>query len=256
MDNQRFVTGMVPLEAVRYNAQTGLVPVVVQHAETGAVLTLAYANREALKRTLATGQAWFWSRSRQEYWRKGATSGNTQTVVEVILDCDGDAVLYRVVPAGPACHTGADTCFYRTVTYSGAESANAVPVFGPGQDDGGRAVERVDGSSPIGANSATPGVEVLKSLWSTVEDRWTNRREGSYTTYLFTQGIDKVAKKVGEEAVEVALAAKNAVQGPAGRAELVEESADLLYHLLVLWKSGGITPDQVFARLAGRRDPQ
>ncbi|WP_281245549.1 phosphoribosyl-AMP cyclohydrolase [Alicyclobacillus macrosporangiidus] len=253
------------MEAVRYDKDTGLVPVVVQDARSGQVLMLAYANREALKRTFGTGQAWFWSRSRQSFWRKGATSGNVQRVVEVRIDCDGDAVLYRVEPAGPACHTGAASCFYRVLQHK--ES-----VLGAGPNGGGAGAAGVGDAGavpgPAGAAGTDPvkdsntsaepaavedaGGQVLERLWRVIEQRWTERPQGSYTTYLFERGVDKVAKKVGEESAEVVIAAKNAVESAAGRAELVEESADLLYHLLALWKVAGIRPQDVFHALQKR----
>lgn len=248
---------LVRLETVRYDVQTGLVPVVVQDADTGLVLTLAYANREALKRTLGTGQAWFWSRSRQEYWRKGATSGNVQQVVELRVDCDGDAVLYRVLPSGPACHTGETSCFYRQLKhgsetgaqFDGADSDNmgAVRSFAAGASDAG-----VAASTPADAADLS---DSFAELWTVMEDRWHARPPGSYTTYLFEHGVDKVAKKVGEEAVEVVLAAKNALtfgSETAGRSELASESADLLYHLLALWKTAGISPADVARVLKDR----
>lgn len=256
------------LETVRYDKHTGLVPVVVQDANTEQVLTLAYANREALKRTLGTGQAWFWSRSRQEYWRKGATSGNVQKVVEVRVDCDGDAVIYRVIPAGPACHTGEISCFFRQLkhhsddvlkTHSGSDAASeqAKLLVQPAQDGlaSQDVAENRDGAAGDGAQQVDLK-SVLEDLWLVISDRFEKRPQGSYTTYLFEHGVDKVAKKVGEEAVEVALAAKNAVAlGPdakSGQQELVAESADLLYHLLALWKTAGITPDEVANLLAKR----
>lgn len=177
----------------------GLLPVVAQAAESGEVLMLAHANREALESTIRTGQAHYWSRSRQEIWRKGATSGHTQEVVEVRPDCDGDAVLYRVRQTGPACHTGQRSCFHRTV-----------------RDD---SLRLSDGS---------PG-DMLHRLEEVVGARDEGRPEGSYTTYLLEQGLDKILKKLGEEATEVVIAAKN---GDA--ADLTAEAGDLLYHLLVL----------------------
>ena len=244
------------LESVRYDVQTGLVPVVVQDQATGTVLMLAYANREALKRTLGTGQAWFWSRSRGDYWHKGATSGNVQRVVEVRLDCDGDAVLYLVNPAGPACHTGEYSCFYRYVEHKGEttdESRQPDEAVAAWDDTMSRA--ETGHTSALNAGEVARAAssdddcgllsETLVHLWTVLTDRWENRPQGSYTTYLFTHGIDKVAKKVGEEAVEVAIAAKNAVQSEAGKAELAEESADLLYHLLALWKLAGMSPADV-----------
>lgn len=260
------------LESVRYDTVTGLVPVVVQDIHTGLVLMLAYANREALKRTFGTGQAWFWSRSRREYWHKGATSGNIQCVVEVRFDCDGDSVLYLVRPQGPACHTGEPSCFFRKVSYKGKAPAGAQleKVEDAAAMVGLDRFAQMD-AAILGADSDTQSIakmgesewsHPLSRLWSTISDRWETRPGGSYTTYLFEQGVDKVAKKVGEEAVEVALAAKNAVHGMIGAGdatdknpgqdELVEESADLLYHLLALWKTAGISPSDVYDVLARR----
>ncbi|QSO55094.1 bifunctional phosphoribosyl-AMP cyclohydrolase/phosphoribosyl-ATP diphosphatase HisIE [Alicyclobacillus curvatus] len=255
----------VPLEAVRYDSQTGLVPVVVQDAATHQVLMQAYANREALKRTLGTGQAWFWSRSRQEYWHKGATSGNVMVVNDIKLDCDGDSVLYLVSPAGPACHTGETSCFFRTIAPKSAVDSGAVnavdadaaagdakPVDAGGAQAGAQA--GAEAGTEEGAADASTNVDasIISRLWQTIEARYRDRPQGAYTTYLFEHGVDKIAKKVGEEAVEVALAAKNAMTGSAGKSELASESADLLYHLLALWKQADITPDDVFQVLRER----
>ena len=267
----------VALEVVRYDKTTGLVPVIVQDVDSGQVLTLAYANREALKRTLGTGQAWFWSRSRQEYWRKGATSGNVQQVVEVRVDCDGDAVLYRVHPNGPACHTGEISCFYQAVQHGavpvdvrfdvgrtnvGLHAASSPPANANAvAKNAGDTDEEKDAEDTGSVNDADRSHlndlndlnDELNRLWEVLSERWQNRPQGSYTTYLFEHGIDKVGKKVGEEAVEVVLAAKNAVNEPhTGQAELASESADLLYHLLALWKTAGIGPSAVSAVLRAR----
>jgi phosphoribosyl-ATP pyrophosphohydrolase/phosphoribosyl-AMP cyclohydrolase len=201
---------------VRFGAD-GLVPAVVQDAGTGRVLTQAWMNRESLERTLARGETWFWSRSRQALWRKGATSGNTQAVRAVLLDCDGDSLVVLVDPAGPACHTGAETCFGDALT------------------DG-------DAPEPFAA---------LADLERTVADRAAaGDPESSYTARLLAKGIDTVCKKVGEEATEVVLAAKGAEHG-----QVVYESADLLYHLAVLWRATGVSLDEVAAELASRRRP-
>ena len=203
-------------ERVRFGAD-GLVPAVVQDAGTGRVLTQAWMNRESLERTLARGETWFWSRSRQELWRKGATSGNTQAVRAVLLDCDGDSLVVLVDPAGPACHTGAETCFGDALT---------------------------DGEAP-------EPFAALADLERTVADRAVAADpEASYTARLLAKGIDTVCKKVGEEATEVVLAAKGAEHG-----QVVYESADLLYHLAVLWRATGVSLDEVAAELASRRRP-
>ena len=206
------------LAAVKWNAD-GLAPVVLVDARTNAVLTLAYANQEALAKTLATHSTWLYSRSRAELWNKGATSGNSQQVVAVAIDCDSDALLYRVIPAGPACHTGAPTCFTEVVPLAGAESA------------------------PNGAHFA----EAMLALASTIDDRRVNAPEGSYTAQLFAGGIDRIAKKIGEEATEVVIAAKNEDRG-----ELIWEVSDLLYHTMVMLAERHVTLDEIGDELARR----
>jgi phosphoribosyl-AMP cyclohydrolase / phosphoribosyl-ATP pyrophosphohydrolase len=203
------------LDDVRFGPD-GLVTAVVQDAATGRVLTVAYMNRESLERTLATGETWFWSRSRGELWHKGETSGNTQAVRGVLVDCDEDALVVLVDPAGPACHTGATTCFARTLLGSDAQPFAALGELA-------RTVARR-------AADADP--------------------ESSYTARLLAKGVDTVCKKVGEEATEVVLATKGREHG-----QVVYESADLLYHLTVLWQHAGVDPAEVAAELASRMRP-
>jgi phosphoribosyl-AMP cyclohydrolase / phosphoribosyl-ATP pyrophosphohydrolase len=203
------------IEQVKFD-ERGLVPVVAQDARTGEVLMLAWANAEALGLTLETGRAHYWSRSRGELWKKGETSGNMQQVADVRLDCDGDAILYRVRQTGPACHTGERSCFFR--------AADADEL----------------------ATAEDPR-HVLARVEEIVAERDTARPEGSYTTYLFGAGVDKILKKVGEEATEIVIAAKND-----GTDDLRAESADLLYHLMVLWRARGLAPDEVWAELDRR----
>jgi phosphoribosyl-ATP pyrophosphohydrolase/phosphoribosyl-AMP cyclohydrolase len=191
--------------------ERGLIPAIVQHARTREVLTLAYMNAESLARTIETGETWFWSRSRNELWHKGETSGNTQTVVALHSDCDNDALVVLVSPAGPACHTGARSCFDATL-------AN--------EDLGG----------------------LLNILYALIESRERELPEGSYTTYLFNSGLDKILKKVGEESAETIIAAKNE-----DRTRLTAEVADLVYHLLVLLVARGVSLEEVSAELASRR---
>ena len=198
----------------------GLVPAIVQDADTAQVLMLAYMNRESLARTLETGETWFWSRSRGKLWHKGETSGNTQHVVGIRYDCDADALLLRVKPAGPACHTGQQSCFHRLLL-----------DMGEGQ------------ASPL------PG-DVLPHLEAIIADRKTNHREDSYTCELFEGGLPLILKKVGEEAVEVIVAAQSE-----GDDRLVSELADLIYHSLVLLAARGLSWANVETEL-GRRFPQ
>lgn len=207
---------MSAVEGIRFD-ERGLVPVIAQDATTSAVLTLAYANREAVEKTLASGEAHYYSRSRDELWRKGATSGNTQKVVEVRLDCDGDALLYRVEPRGSACHTGEESCFFTTVDGTGIEA-----------DDGARDL----------------GI-MVKSLTGTIAQRHREMPEGSYTARLLGGGTERVAQKVGEEAVEVVVAALT-------NERLAEEAADLVYHLLVLLEERGVGTDEVAEVLRDR----
>ena len=191
--------------------ERGLIPAIVQDALTREVLTLAYMNEESLARTIETGQTWFWSRSRNELWHKGETSGNTQNVVALHSDCDKDAIVVLVNPAGPACHTGARSCFDSTVA-----------------------------DEDLGL--------LLNSLYELIESRERERPEGSYTTYLFNNGLDKILKKVGEESAETIIAAKNE-----DGTRLTAEVADLVYHLLVLLVARGVSLDQIRAELASRR---
>jgi len=179
-------------------ADTDLTPVIVQDADTGAVLMLAYADAEAVRRTRETGEAWFWSRSRQELWQKGATSGNTLAIVEIRDDCDGDALLYRVRPNGPACHTGAVSCF-------------------------------------------------APWLWRVVKERELERPEGSYVVSLLDAGPRGAAQKVGEEGVEVALAAV-----AEDDERLLSELADLWFHSYVLLATRGLDPADVERELQRR----
>jgi phosphoribosyl-ATP pyrophosphohydrolase/phosphoribosyl-AMP cyclohydrolase len=208
------------LSAVRFGPD-GLVPVVAQERRSGDVLMVAYADREALERTLATGLAHYFSRSRKTLWRKGETSGHEQRVAEIRLDCDGDTVLYRVEQSGPACHTGAHTCFSSAVA-----GGNGHPRLEEGRD---------------------PGGHLLSRLASVIDARAAERPEGSYTVRLLESGIPAVSQKVGEEAVELVVAA-NAQDD----ARVAAESADLLYHLLVLLKARGVPLDAVLRELESR----
>jgi phosphoribosyl-ATP pyrophosphohydrolase/phosphoribosyl-AMP cyclohydrolase len=201
-------------ETVRFDA-AGLTPAIVQDATTGRVLMLGYMNAEALQRTLETGTVWFWSRSRGRLWMKGETSGNTLTLEEIRPDCDGDALLVQARPAGPTCHTGEVSCFYRDLAGERHEEA--------------------------------PGPDVLASVWETLQRRRQEMPEGSYTTYLLRQGVDKIGKKIGEEAAEVIIAAKNGEPAP-----LANELADLFYHALVMLLACGLRPEQVYEVLATR----
>jgi len=202
--------------------ERGLVPAVVQDARTHRVLMLAYMNADSLERTLETRETWFWSRSRAELWHKGETSGHAQSVVNVLLDCDGDALTVLVHPNGPACHTGQTSCFHNVIeTGMTAEAGDDRP-----QELG----------------------ETLSTLYSVVQTRKRHRPQGSYTTYLFDQGLDKILKKVGEESSETIIAAKNG-----DRDAVVKECSDLLYHLIVLLVECGLRLEEISDELVSRR---
>lgn len=191
--------------------EKGLIPAIVVDAETKKVLTLAYMNKESLEISMAEGKTCFWSRSRQELWRKGETSGNYQYIQSITADCDADALVVMVKKDGPACHTGADSCFNDT-------------IFGE------------------------PSVDFsVASLYKKLLSRKEQMPEGSYTTYLFEKGIDKILKKIGEESTEVIVAAKGN-----DKAETIYELADLMYHSLVLMVEMGISVDDVYSELASR----
>ena len=206
------------LSAVRFGAD-GLVPVVTQESRTGDILMLAYADRDALDRTISTGLAHYFSRSRGTLWLKGETSGHVQRVVEIRLDCDGDAVLYRAEQQGPACHTGARTCF-------------SAVIGAAGQAEG---------------VSEDPGGHVLSRLAATIGTRAIDRPGGSYTAKLLADGVGRVSQKLGEEAVEVVVAANSEDDE-----RLASEAADLLYHLLVLLQARGVPLNAVWQELERR----
>ena len=190
--------------------EKGLIPAVVIDSRTNKVLTVAYMNRESLAISLEEKRTCFWSRSRQELWRKGETSGNVQHIVRIDTDCDCDALTVYVLPEGPACHTGEESCFFHSV-YEGEEPFS------------------------------------LNALMRLIEGRKTEKKEGSYTTYLFEKVIDKILKKVGEECTEVIIAGK-----ADDRAETIYEISDLTYHVLVLMVQMGISIDDIYKELASR----
>jgi phosphoribosyl-ATP pyrophosphohydrolase/phosphoribosyl-AMP cyclohydrolase len=202
---------------IKWNEQ-GLIPVVTQDVVSGTVLMLAYMNREALAITLTERQVCYYSRSRQELWRKGETSGHIQELVDWRLDCDKDSLLILVKQSGVACHEGEFSCFHY------GEDARMREYLSPG----------------IGG--------VLAELATLIASRHREMPEGAYTTYLFSEGLDKILKKVGEECTEVVIAAKNS-----DKSELRYETADLLYHLLVLLEAKGLDLSEVWAELRSRR---
>ena len=193
--------------------EKGLIPAVVIDDATKEVLTVAYMNRESLEISIKEGRTCFWSRSRQKLWKKGETSGNVQYIARIDADCDADALTVYVNKTGPACHTGAESCFFNNV-YTNPDVA---PAFS------------------------------LEGLAELIEGRKTEKKEGSYTTYLFEKGIDKILKKVGEESTEVVIAGK-----ANDKAETIYEISDLVYHVLVLMIEMGISIDDIKKELASR----
>ena len=202
---------MLNVENLKYD-QNGLIPAIVVDTETKQVLTLAYMNAESLRISMDEGRTCFFSRSRQELWRKGETSGNVQHIVSITADCDADALVVEVRKDGPACHTGAESCFFQ----------------------------------PVYTGEAKPGFQ-YEDLFEMLRGRRETPKEGSYTSYLFEKGRDKILKKVGEEATEVIIAAKDD-----DRANTIYELGDLMYHAMVLMLDMGISLDEIRSEMASR----
>ncbi|CCO09242.1 bifunctional phosphoribosyl-AMP cyclohydrolase/phosphoribosyl-ATP diphosphatase HisIE [Desulforamulus hydrothermalis] len=223
------------IDTLKFN-EAGLIPAIVQEAAGKEVLMLAWMNREAVEKTLVTGEVWFYSRSRQRLWKKGETSGHVQKLKGFYYDCDADTLLLLVEQAGgAACHEGYSSCFHNKVKPDGMVVVEGDKLFDPALVYGNRPPQAPAGSS------------VLDELYRLILSRKAERPADSYTTYLFEKGIDKICKKVGEECAEVIIGAKNS------RAELTYETADLLYHLLVLLAHQGVEPAAVYQELAGRK---
>lgn len=202
---------MLDTEQLKFD-ENGLIPAIVVDAKTKKVLTLAYMSRESLQISMEKGLTCFFSRSRKKLWLKGETSGNYQHIVSITADCDNDALVVMVEKDGPACHTGSDSCFTKAVYQSPELSEFSLDI-----------------------------------LMEMIEGRKTEKKEGSYTTYLFEKGLDKILKKVGEESTEVIIAAK-----AEDKKETIYEIADLCYHILVLMAEMGISTEEIFAELASR----
>lgn len=207
------------LDSLKFDGN-GLIPAIIREYSSGEVLMMAYMNRESLEKTLETEYTWFYSRSRQELWNKGATSGNKQKVLSIFYDCDKDCLLIHVEQTGSACHTGQKSCFHNKIT---------------GMD---RAAEKETES--LG--------ETLNAVYKVILDRQQKRPDKSYTTYLFNEGQDKILKKIGEEAAEIIIASKNKNQE-----EIIYECGDFIYHMLVLLAYHGLTVDDLAAELNKRR---
>lgn len=218
---------MMDLNQLKWGSD-GLLPVIAQDDRTEEVLMLAYMSKESLSRTLETGEAVYWSRSRKELWHKGATSGHFQKVMGIFYDCDQDALLLRVEQTGVACHEGDKSCFHFNLMDLGT----------------------VDSGRRVAPSVSLEGIALgkrLALLEEVIGNRYLERPEGAYTTYLFEKGIDKILKKVGEETAEVIIGAKN--EGPD---EVIYEASDLFYHLLVLFKEKGVKISDIEQELAKR----
>ena len=202
---------MLSVDELKFD-EKGLIPAIVVDADTKKVLTLAYMNKESLQISMEKGLTCFFSRSRQKLWLKGETSGNYQHIVNITADCDKDALTVTVKKDGPACHTGSDSCFFE----------------------------------PVYENNELEGFSV-SALMNMLKGRKTEKKEGSYTTYLFEKGIDKILKKVGEESTEVIIAGK-----ANDKKETIYEIADLAYHIMVLMVEMGISQDEIISELASR----
>lgn len=223
-------------------AADGLIPCVVVDAENKDVLMLAYMNQEALKLTLETKQMTYFSRSRKSLWIKGQTSGNRQRLIELKIDCDQDTLFAMVEQTGPACHCGTRTCFEASI-YSQNESL--VEKRNENYDE-----NRAENSAARSNQSSWENLEILKTLSDTIAERRQNPVAGSYTNYLLDKGIDKILKKVGEEATETIIGAKNSPE------EMISETADLIYHLLVLFEDQKVQFSEVLETLARRHSPR
>jgi phosphoribosyl-ATP pyrophosphohydrolase/phosphoribosyl-AMP cyclohydrolase len=244
-------TGDVPLQlkdihALDFNKGNGLVSAVVQHAQNGSVLMVGYMNRDALHQTFTRGRVVFYSRTKGRLWEKGETSGNSLDVVEIRTDCDRDALLVTALPRGPVCHLGTDSCFGNEPAFPNAPARAGAHTAAPS----GAPAATHAAARAAGDGSAAHPLAFLSSLEAIIEQRLAERPDGSYTARLFSQGPKRIAQKVGEEGVEVALAAVTETDD-----KVVSESADLLYHLLVLLRSRGLPLARVVAELESRHRP-
>lgn len=203
------------------NDSKNLIPAIIQDADTGDVLMLAYMNRQSLEKSIDSGVTWFWSRSKNRLWNKGETSGNIQEIKEIKYDCDGDSILVRVKQTGNACHTGSRSCFYRILEEAGKD---------------------------IDFEKNNKGCEILDELYGIIDSRIKDKISDSYTYSLHKKGLDEIIKKIGEESTEIIIASKYQ-----DNKDLINEVADLIYHLLVLLVEKKITLDEIFGELRSRR---
>lgn len=230
------------MDTTKYFTKSALIPAIIQEKGTNTVLMLAYMNEESLKKTMETGYTWFFSRSRNELWNKGATSGNVQKVVSITGDCDDDTLLIEVEQTGSACHTGNKSCFY--------DAGAIIEIIETGS-------KKTD-SKKSNQTDYTEKGDSLKDLYHVIMGRKATFTEGSYTCYLFEQGLDKILKKCGEECSEVIISAKNlsanmtSEESKKVRTDIKNEICDLLYHLTVLMVNEGISLDEIYEILQER----
>jgi len=246
------------LEMVKYN-EDGLIPAVTQDIRTDEVLMLAYMNEESLRKTMETGKAHYYSRSRQKLWLKGETSGHFQQVRSISLDCDGDTLLLKVEQTGAACHTGHRSCFFTRLDVKELKADvkkedAAAGGLNNGATQYNEASLQHENAVPSQASAVSSqksydvaGAEVLGEVFNVISDRLVHPKEGSYTNYLFTKGLDKILKKIGEESCEVVIASKNG-----SSAEIKSEIADLFYHVMVLLAERGMTLQDIYEELKKR----
>ncbi|MGQ5711088.1 bifunctional phosphoribosyl-AMP cyclohydrolase/phosphoribosyl-ATP diphosphatase HisIE [Desulforudis sp. DRI-14] len=242
------------IDKLKFN-QDGLIPVIIQDVRTNKVLMLAYMNREALEKTMQSGETWFWSRSRQKLWHKGETSGHVQRVDEIFFDCDADTLLIKVEQHGACCHEGYSTCFHYKIAESGVAIVGEM-AFDPSlvySKDVQRDAAAADQpparpQAAVRDEKSVDSVAILNELYDLIVSRKSQRPSGAYTSYLFDKGLDKILKKIGEETSEVIIGAKNHI-----REEVVYEVADLFYHVMVLLADQGIHLNEVMRELENRR---
>jgi phosphoribosyl-ATP pyrophosphohydrolase/phosphoribosyl-AMP cyclohydrolase len=236
------------LEMVKYNAD-GLIPAVTQDIRTDEVLMLAWMNEESLKKTVETGKVHYYSRSRQKLWLKGETSGHFQKLRSISIDCDGDTLLLKVEQTGAACHTGHRSCFFTRLEADELKAGTDMnEIYQAAAGESLQVQEGQEGEDNTVGERNTARAEVLGEVFDVIADRLIHPKEGSYTNYLFAKGLDKILKKIGEEAGEVMIASKNG-----DRREISAEIADLMYHIMVLLAERGMSLNEIYAELDNRK---
>lgn len=236
------------MEKITYD-EKGLVPVILQDEKTGEVLMMAYMNKDALQKTMETGTAWFYSRKRKTLWQKGETSGNFQEVKDIFYDCDGDTLLLKVDPKGPACHTGNRSCFYRRIANDAARITE-INEYDNGEDEL-MIKKEICKENPVrqkDIGQINSELKILEELVSIIDSRFNELPEDSYVAKLYRGGRERILKKVGEEASEVIIASMSGKKG-----DTIYETADLIFHLLIALRYDGISLQEIMEELKRRR---